>query len=273
MNPRRLALGAALVLGGGLVALAAAAPERLPPSDPSRANLAPWEAPPLGTSPRGQPLWAFAAQGAAVVTGPALLAGGLVGVAATGAGLLRAAPRPGLDAALHAVGEVVGSLPRFPMVLVLALLLPAGAHKLWSLAAGWAALSSPGAMDEAASVAGRLGGARFVEALRAHGFSWARVHLYHLVALNLRPVVVRHALDAAAGVVFLELALSWLSRQEDQASMAHADAVGTWADLLVAGYPSLVVGVPTGHALALGVGLCAAVLLAARLGAWAAEAR
>lgn len=263
--------GGALLLG--LLALAAAAPERLPDPDPARASLGPAAAPPFGTDPRGRPLWAYAAQGAAVVVLPSVAAGALVAGSAAGAGLVRCAGLPRLDGALAALAEVVGSLPRLPMVLVVALVLPADARSLWPLAAAWAALASPGAMDEAAAAAERVGGSRFVEALRAHGFSWSRVYLWHVLALNLRPVLVRQGAETAAAVTFLEVAISWLAAREDHPSLAHPERVRSWAALLDMGYPSLLLDVPTGHALGLGLGLCGVVLGAARLLAAGAAAR
>ena len=44
----------------------------------------------------------------------------------------------------------------------------------------------------------------------------------------------------------------------------HADRLHSWADLLQMGYPSLVLDVPTGHALFLGLGVCAAMVALAR---------
>ena len=62
----------------------------------------------------------------------------------------------------------------------------------WFVAGGiaWALMSAPGAMDEAASCRS-FGGARFVEALKAHGFSAMRIYGYHVTWLNLRAVLVR----------------------------------------------------------------------------------
>jgi ABC-type dipeptide/oligopeptide/nickel transport system permease subunit len=116
-------------------------------------------------------------------------------------------------------------------------------------------LAAPGAMDEAAAVAERLGGARFVEALRAHGYSAARIFLYHVVALNLRPVVVRQAAEVVMQVVFLEIALSYLALDAMQPSFTHSDSTRSWADLLYQGYSSLVLDVPSLHALLLGLAL------------------
>ncbi len=119
-------------------------------------------------------------------------------------------------------------------------------------------------MDEAAAVAERLGGARFVEALRAHGFSWSRVFLYHIVALNLRPVVVRQGAEVLLQVTFLELGLSYLAVQKDQSSFTHSDSLKSWADLLYMGYTSIGLGMPTSHALVLGLALVGLVTLMAK---------
>ena len=172
-----------------------------------------------------------------------------------------------------AFSEAVGSLPRMVVILILALVLPAEHRGLLPLGILLALLAAPNAMDEAAAVAERLGGARFVEALHAHGFSWSRVFLYHVVALNLRPVVVRQAAETAMQVGFLEMALSYLSLQQNQPGFTHPDNLKSWADLLQMGYPSLVLDVPTGHALALGLGLAGLLTAGARLATVAARAR
>jgi ABC-type dipeptide/oligopeptide/nickel transport system permease subunit len=160
------------------------------------------------------------------------------------------------------------------VVLVVALLVPQGARGLLPLGICWALLSGPGAMDEAAAVAERLGGARFVEALRAHGFSWIRIYLYHVVYLNLKPVVVRQAAETLLQVTFLEIALSYLSIQEGQSSFTHSDSAHSWASLLQSGYRWLVVeDIPTGHALILGLFLVGLLTLASRLTSWSVRAR
>jgi len=259
-----------LILAGGL---ALTAPGSLPAAELSRAYLPPWEAPPFGTDQRGRPLWATLAQGASVLLGPSLLAGVLVALAATLGGLARCLALPWLDAGIALVGELVGSLPRMVVVLVAALLLPGGARSLTPLALVWAALCAPGAIDEAAAVAERLGGARFVEALRAHGFGWARIFLLHLAVRNLRPVVVRQGAEVTLQVAFLEIALSYLAQADDQPSLTHSDRVRSWADLLTMGYPSLVLDVPTGHALALGVGAMALLVVGTHAAVRAARAR
>jgi dipeptide transport system permease protein len=214
----------------------------------------------------------YAQQGARVVALPSMLGGLVVLFFGTLGGLLACVGSGRAQAAVQGFGEVVGALPRLVVVLVVALLLPQDMRGLTPIALTWALLAAPGAMDEAASVAGRLGGARFVEALRAHGFSRARIYLYHIVALNLRPVVVRQAIETVMQVVFLEIALSYLALSDSQPSFTHNDSVRSWADILYLGY-QVILDVETGHALALGLGLVGVVALMSLSVTWAVRAR
>ncbi len=273
MIPRNLALGIGLACLCVLIAFGLLAPAHLSEFDAERVYQGPAELFPFGADQRGRPLLEYAQQGASVVLFPSIVAGLVVGFMGVVGGLLRCVGSARVDTLVQAFGEIVGSLPRMVVILVVALLIPAGARGLLPLALAWAILASPGAMDEAASVAERLGGARFVEALRAHGFSWSRVFLYHIVLLNLRPVIVRQAAETAMQVTFLELALSYLAVKEKQSSFTHADSVKSWANLLEIGYPSLVLDVPTGHALALGLGLVALVTTMSLMLTSAARAR
>lgn len=253
--PALLALALiALLLAGALTA-----PLHLPAPDASLANAGPGAMPPFGADHRGRPLLDYARQGAWVVALPSLFAGALVMGLATAGGLLATLGGGGARSAVQALAEVVGSLPRMVVILVVALVLPRDDRSLYPMAVTWALLAAPGAMDEAAAVAQRLGGARFVEALRAHGFSAARIFGWHLVGLNLRPVVVRQGAEVMMQVVFLEMALSYLATVEDQPSFTHPDSMMSWADLLYMGYRAVVLQTPTGHALALGLALVAAV--------------
>ncbi len=265
-----LALGAFVLLG----AAALAAPAHLAEPEPSRSFMGPGGVWPFGADRGGRPLLEYAQQGARVVLGPAMVAGGVVALSSIVGGLLRCVGDPRVDAAVQGVGEVLGALPRMVVILVTALLIPSTSRGLLPLAVAWAVLASPGAMDEAAAVAERLGGARFVEALRAHGFSWPRIFLFHVVALNLRPVVVRQAAEVVTQVTFLELGLSYLAVQDAQASFTHPDSLKSWADLLYMGYPSIVLDdVPTGHALWTGLAMVALVTGIAKFATTAARAR
>ena len=247
-----------------LAAAAVSAPEFLGDINPEHSYAPPSLAFPLGTDENGRSLVEYATQGARVVALPAISAGLLVGVLAIIGGLLRSAELSGIDSAIRALGEVVGSLPRMVVILVVALVIPKESKGLMPLALTWALLAAPGAMDEAAAVAERLGGTRFVEALRAHGFSSSRIYLYHIVLLNLRPVVVRQGAETMMQVVFLEIALSYLALAQREPSFTHPDSMVSWADLLKMGYTSIGLGMPTAHALVLAlllIGLVAVLSL------------
>lgn len=267
MSRRRVQRGAwlavAAVLLAGLAAASLVAPEFLSTPDPKRAFLGPLEAPPFGTDDRGIGLHEYALQGAAIVTVPSLLSGLLVGGLATLAGLVRCAGAGWLDGAIQAFSEVVGSLPRLVVVLVVALILPMDWKGLLPIGLTWAVLAAPGAMDEAAATAGRLGGERFVEALRAHGFSSPRIYLYHVAWLNLRSVIARQAGEVTMQVVFLEIALSYLAIRRNEPSFTHPDSAYSWATLLYQGYTGLL-GIDLLHAMFLGLGLVAVVALMAQ---------
>lgn len=270
---RRATTLTALACFGVLVLAGLIAPEHQSPPQPDRAYAGPLAMLPFGADQRGRPLLEYALQGARIVMGPSLAAGAAVAGLAIVGGVARCTANAAADTTIQLFGEIVGSLPRMVVLLVVALVLPTGLRGLLPLALTLAILAAPGAMDEAGAVAQRLGGARFVEALRAHGFTWSRIFLYHVVALNLRPVVVRQAAETMMAVGFLELALSYLSLQENQPSLTHPDSLRSWADLLQLGYPSLILPVPTGHALALGLGLAGSLTLIARLATAAARAR
>ena len=271
---RRLAgiiaiLGFAILIVPGFFA-----PEFPPSADMSLRYASPSDLPPFGADRSGRPLLVYLTQGSQIVAIPSLLAGLIVMGFAVLGGLLACTDSKRLSVVIQGVGEILGALPRLVVVLVVARLVPDDQRSLVPIAVTWALLSAPGAMDEAASVAGRLGGARFVEALRAHGFSKTRVFLYHVVFLNLRPVVVRQALEVFAQVVFLEIALSYLTSAAYLESFTHADSSHSWAEILFLGYQSLPpVGIETTHALALGMGLIGVVLGASAAAVWAVRAR
>ena len=232
--------------------------------DVKNAYAWPLQAPPFGTDALGKPLWEYALQGAAVVMGPAALAGVVVAFFAGVAGLARCAGIAWFDTVLQAFSELMGALPRMVVVLVVALTVPREYKTLVPVALAWAFLAAPGAMDEAASAAGRLGGARFVEALRAHGFSAIRIYLFHITWLNLRMVLVRQAVEVMMQVVFLEIALSYLAAASNRPAITHSDAWKSWADLLYLGYTTAAGGEWFGshsmlHALILGLCLVGGV--------------
>jgi ABC-type dipeptide/oligopeptide/nickel transport system permease subunit len=255
--------GVTLACLGLLLAGAWMAPEHLGRMTRELAYASPFDLPPFGADNRGRPLLKYATQGARVVAVPAIVAGVLVSLFGIAGGLLRCAGSERVNAYIQILSEIVGALPRMVVILVVALLLPKEHRGLLALAITWAVMAAPPAMDEAAAVAERLGGSRFVEALRAHGYSSLRIYMMHIVFYNLRPVVVRQGAETMMHVVFLEIALSYLSLAENQPSLTHSDSLRSWADLLKLGYPAMIpsLGVQTGHALVLGLALLGLVAL------------
>lgn len=258
---------------GALMVMALMAPEFLSPPDLSRRAVGISQAPPFGTDPMGIPLLEYALQGAGIVTLPAVVAGMFIAVLATIAGLARSAALGWFDTALQAFSEMVGALPRLVVVLVVALVVPLDWRSLFPIGLVWALLASPGAMDEAAATAERLGGARFVEALKAHGFSAFRIYFIHIVWMNLRNVIARQAAEVAMQVVFLEISLSYLAQSRNQPSFTHSDATNSWASLLYFGYTALLGAQPLMHALLLGLGLVGVVAFMAQAIRISARAR
>ena len=271
---RKVAILFTIISLGVLLVLAFHSPERWTVLSATEPFASPFEYPPFGTDGRGRPLSDYAMQGAHIVALPAVIAGLLVTFLGIVGGLVRCVGSERVEGVVAGFREVVGALPRMVVILVVAILMPLEWRSLTALAIVWALLAAPGAMDEAASVAGRLGGARFVEALRAHGFSRVRIYLFHVVALNLRPVVVRQGAETLMQVVFLEVALSFLALASGAPSFTHNEATTkSWADLLYQGYQSIAMDVPSAHALVLGLGLVAVTAVAAVSISSAARAR
>jgi ABC-type dipeptide/oligopeptide/nickel transport system permease subunit len=256
-----------------LVVMGMFAPEHLAQPDLSMAYASPGELPPFGADNRGRPLLEYAQQGAQVVALPAMLGGLVVLLFGTLGGLLACVGSGRVQAAVQGFGEVVGALPRLVVVLGRGLAsaprharshadrahlgparrarAPWTRPRLWPV--GWAArgLSRPCAPT----------------ASPALGFTSTTSSL-----LNLRPVVVRQAIETVMQVVFLEIALSYLALSDSQPSFTHNDSVRSWADILYLGY-QVILDVETGHALALGLGLVGVVALMSLSVTWAVRAR
>jgi ABC-type dipeptide/oligopeptide/nickel transport system permease subunit len=246
-----------------LASMSVLAPDSLPVPSREHYYATPAQLPPFGADSLGRPLLSYALQGAYIVLWPSAIAGLLVAFFATLAGLARCAGIGWFDTVLQVFSELMGALPRMVVVLVVALAMPRDYTSLLPVAIAWAFLAAPGAMDEAATAAGRLGGSRFVEALRAHGFSATRIYLYHIIVLNLRSVLVRQGAEVMMQVVFLEIALSYLVEVPPvQPALTHPEQIKSWASILYFGFQTASGGAWFGersliHALVLGLVLVA----------------
>ena len=170
MTKRKVYIALAVTCFSLLIVMALVAPDLPSTIDRTQRSLKPWEFPPLGTDMNGRPLIEYATQGARIIALPSLFAGVLVAVFGMLGGLLRCVDWPITQTIVQFFGEIVGALPRMVVVLVIG----AFANGLAVIDAFGCCLGcavTPGAIDEAGAVASRLGGTRFVEALKAHGFS------------------------------------------------------------------------------------------------------
>ena len=105
-------------------------------------------------------------------------------------------------------------------------------------------------------------------------FSGFQICAIHIIAYNLHAQSLSgKVLKIMMQVAFLEVALSIL-RSNLNGLPLHPDSLRSWADLLNMGYVGLVVdGVPMLHALWLGIGLIALVVLTATAISKMVEAR
>lgn len=151
--------------------------------------------------------------GAAVVTAALGLLFGTLGGYLHGGG----APRVVAGSARYLMG-VLASIPALILVLLVVTIYGGAVNDwplpepglMWLIALGCGLVETPAL---AGALAARLDGLRraeFVLAARAHGISPARILLYHLLWVNGRGLVARHALVAFAQMVVVETTLSYL---------------------------------------------------------------
>ncbi|MFH1468626.1 MAG: ABC transporter permease [Pseudomonadota bacterium] len=209
----RSALFGAAVLG--LVALAgllAAFPGLLPYDiiadvDPTRAGAGPSAAHWLGTDHLGRDVaWRLLLATRAFV-GPGLLACALASVVGVGAGAIAGYLGGPVAGLLRYLSTVTASIPRFVLVL---LAIAIYGNDTWLIGAVAGLAYSPAVAEAVFARIDSLRRAEFVLAARAHGLSDARILGYHLLWVNCRRMVGRHALNLFAYLLLLETTLSYI---------------------------------------------------------------
>ena len=183
------------------------------------AYATPIDFPPLGADSRGRPLIEYAMQGSKIIFSSLSHLWSVGYHFWNDRWYISLSPNAQSIVCSSVCRRNFGALPRMVVLLVVALILPYQWRGLLPLAITWALLCAPNAIDEAGSVAERLGGSRFVEAFTCtYGFSAFRIYFYHIVWLNLRPVLVRQGSEVMMQVVFLEVSLSYLAMIQEQPS-------------------------------------------------------
>ncbi len=124
---------------------------------------------------------------------------------------------------------VVASLPRFVLVLLVCAIY---GSTVWNLAAAAAIAYSP-AIAEA--VYGRIASFRrrgFVLAAEAHGVHWARILGWHLLWVNARTLIARHALQLFAYFLLVETTLSYIGALEAGAGFGVPEPTPSWGNMI-----------------------------------------
>lgn len=161
----------------------------------------------LGTDHLGRDvLWrlvtaseAFVPAGAA-----AALTAGALGVLA---GALAGYGGGPLEAVIRYVLTVIASIPRFVLVLLAGSILGA---KMWVLAIASGVACAPAVGEAVYAQIDGLKRTEFVLAARAHGYSEARILVYHLLWVNCRGLIARNVLQAFGFFLLIETTLSYL---------------------------------------------------------------
>ncbi len=206
-------LGAAILLVVGLAGLVTGLfPGQLPYDivtdvDPARAGLPPGAQHWLGTDHLGRDVaWRLAIASRAFV-GPGVLACVVSSLLGVGGGALAGFLGGPAAAAVRYLSTVTASLPRFVLVL-LAIAIYGNSTWLIGLVAGVA--YAPTLVEAVFNRIDALRRDEFVLAARAHGLGPTRILLYHLLWVNCRRMVGRHALHLFGYLLLLETTLSYI---------------------------------------------------------------
>ena len=270
-----LGLGSGLL--GILVVMSLLAPENLSMpvcSGFKRCIEGPLQHPPFGTDTRGIPLLEYVMQGAKIVTLPAIISGLLVAFLSTIAGLARCASLTWVDTIIQAVSEIMGALPEIVVVLVIALAIPREWRGLLPIDIAWALMSTPGAMDEAASCAGRLEVRDLLRPSRRMAFRQCEFMGIMSHGLIFEQFWYDKGQRLPCRLYFRNCPVL-PSRTIQGPAFTHSDSTYSWAELLYFGYQSIISGEWYGedslmHAMVVGLGfivLTAFIAHCFRLGA------
>ncbi len=170
----------------------------------------------LGTDHLGRDVARRLLHGTAAFVEPGLLAALLTVGIGLAAGVLSGA-RGGVSGAAAAwLMGVVAAIPGLVLVLLGLSIYggsadaAAGSSQIWWIAGFCGVICAPALSGAVTARLQALIRAEFVVAARAHGISPARILFYHLLWVNTRGLVLRHALRAFTQMVVLETTLSYL---------------------------------------------------------------
>lgn len=175
--------------------------------DPARAGLGPAAAHWLGTDHLGRDVAWRLLVGSRAFVGPGLLACLVASVLGVLAGAVAGYFGGWLAAALRFGSTVTASLPRFILVL---LVISIYGNSIWLIGATAGLAYAPTVAEAVYGRIDSLRGEDFVLAARAHGLGRGRILFYHLLWVNCRDMVGRHALSLFGYLLLLETTLSYI---------------------------------------------------------------
>lgn len=174
---------------------------------PDQASQAPSAAHWLGTDHLGRDVAWRLLLGTHAFAGPGLLACALASVVGLGSGAVAGYLGGPVAAVLRYLSTVVASIPRFVLVL---LAIAIYGNSTWLIGAVAGLAYSPALAEAVFQRIDSLKRAEFVLAARAHGLTDARILLFHLLWVDCRRMVGRHALALFGYLLLLETTLSYI---------------------------------------------------------------
>jgi len=175
--------------------------------DPTRAGLPPGTDHWLGTDHLGRDVCWRLLLSSRAFAGPGLLACLLASLIGVGAGSLAGYAGGPLAAMVRYLATVTASIPRFVLVL---LAIAIYGNSTWLIGAVAGVAYAPSVAEAVYTRIDSLRRAEFVLAARAHGLGSGRILLYHLLWVNCRRMVGRHALNLFGYLLLLETTLSYI---------------------------------------------------------------
>ena len=175
--------------------------------DPALAGLTPSATHWLGTDHLGRDVAARALIAAQAFVGPGFLACALAAALGVSGGTVSGYYGGVIATLTRYVFTVTASLPRFVLVL---LAIAIYGNSTWLIGAIAGVAYAPTLAESIYTRIDSLRRAEFVAATRAHGVGELRIILYHLLWVNCRGLIARHALSLFGYLLLLETTLSYI---------------------------------------------------------------
>jgi peptide/nickel transport system permease protein len=197
--------------------------------DPKRMSLSPEADHWLGTDHLGRDVAWRLVTASQVFVGPGLFACVLALLLGVPAGAW-AGWSGGMSAeVVRYLFTVIASLPRFVLVLLVCAIY---GSSVWTLAAAAAVAYSPAIAEAVYARVAMFRIREFVLAAEAHGVHWARILGWHVLWVNGRLLIARHALQLFAYFLLIETTLSYIGALEAGAGFGVPEPNPSWGNMI-----------------------------------------